>query len=55
MQMNKDNKYVMRIACNIYKDYGLTQSYKHVTFASSYTLTYSIYKKQGVVCLVFRQ
>ena len=26
----------MRIACNIYKYYMVTQSYKHVTLASSY-------------------
>jgi len=44
----------MRIACNIYKYYGLTQSYKHVTLASSYTHTYSTYTKQGVVCRGFR-
>ena len=33
----------MRIACNVYKDYGLTQSYEHVTLASSYTRTYRTY------------
>ena len=27
----------MKIACCIYKDYGLTQCYRHVTLASSYT------------------
>ena len=37
----------MRIACNIYKHYGVTQSYKHVTLASSCTHTYSIYTKAG--------
>jgi len=53
--MNKENKYGMRIVCNIYRDCGLTQSYKRVTLASSYTRTYSTYTKTGVFCLGFRQ
>jgi hypothetical protein len=45
----------MRIACSIYKDCGLTHSYKRVTLASSYTHTYSTYTKTGFVYLGFRQ
>ena len=45
--MNKEKKSSMKNACNIYKYYYLTQSYKHVTLASSYTHTYSAYTKAG--------